>query len=130
MLLFDFSNYFANAQHWPVKLELEKRIHDDRTRALANECLDNFGPVGYGLGSQISQTAALALPNRLDHVIKEELAIKGYARYMDDGYLIHHDKEHLKHCLVRMQEVCQSLGIIVRSILHIVSASLSGRPYR
>lgn len=115
VLLFDFSNYFANAQHWPVKLELEKRIHDERTRALANECLDNFGPIGYGLGSQISQTAALALPNRLDHVIKEELAIKGYARYMDDGYLIHHDKGHLKHCLARMKEVCQSLGIILNT---------------
>lgn len=115
VLLFDFSNYFANAQHWPVKLELEKRMHDPRIQALANECLDNFGEIGYGLGSQISQTAALALPNRLDHVIKEELAIKGYARYMDDGYLIHHSKEHLKHCLVRMKEVCASLGIIINT---------------
>lgn len=57
VLLFDFSNYFANAQHWPVSRELAKRVHDVRIRALANECLDNFGPIGYGLGSQISQTA-------------------------------------------------------------------------
>lgn len=92
VLLFDFSNYFANAQHWPVSCELAKRVHDVRIRALANECLDNFGPIGYGLGSQISQTAALMLPNKLDHFIKEELGIKGYARYMDDGYLIHPSK--------------------------------------
>ena len=70
VLLFDFSNYFANAQHWPVSRELAKRVHDVRIRALANECLDNFGPIGYGLGSQISQTAALMLPNKLDHFIK------------------------------------------------------------
>lgn len=59
VLLFDFSN----AQHWPVSRELAKRVHDVRIRALANECLDHF--------------------------IKEKLGIKGYARYMDDGYLIH-----------------------------------------
>lgn len=75
VLLFDFSNYFANAQHWPVSRELAKRVHDVRIRALANECLDNFGPIGYGLGSQISQTATLMLPNKLDHFIKEKLGI-------------------------------------------------------
>lgn len=115
VLLFDFSNYFANAQHWPVSRELAKRAHDVRIRALANECLDNFGPIGYGLGSQISQTAALMLPNKLDHFIKEKLGIKGYARYMDDGYLIHPSKEYLKECLTRMKEVCDSLGIILNT---------------
>ena len=115
VLLFDFSNYFANAQHWPVSRELAKRVHDVRIRALANECLDNFGPVGYGLGSQISQTAALMLPNKLDHFIKEKLGIKGYARYMDDGHLIHPSKEYLKECLTRMKEVCDSLGIILNT---------------
>lgn len=110
-LIFDFSNYFANAQHWPVRQELARRIHDERTRALANECLDNFGPIGYGLGSQISQTAALMLPNGLDHLIKEELKIKGYARYMDDGYLLCDNKEYLKWCLLRIAEKCAELGI-------------------
>lgn len=110
-LLFDFSDYFAKAQHWPVRIELERRIFDERTRALANECLDNFGPVGYGLGSQISQTAALMLPNRLDHFIKEKLGIKGYARYMDDGYLIHPDRNYLKTCLAEIEKMCASLGI-------------------
>lgn len=115
VLLFDFSDYFAKAQHWPVRMELERRIHDERTRALANECLDNFGPIGYGLGSQISQTAALMLPNRLDHFIKEQLQIKGYARYMDDGYLIHPSKAYLQKCLARMKEICDSLGIILNT---------------
>ena len=86
-------------------------VCDDRVRALANQCLDAFGPVGYGLGSQISQIAAIMLPNRLDHMIKEELGIKGYARYMDDGYLIHHNKAHLEHCLTRIQALCDELHI-------------------
>ena len=111
VLLFDFSNYFANAQHWPVSRELAKRVHDVRIRALANECLDNFGPIGYGLGSQISQTAALMLPNKLDHFIKEKLGIKGYARYMDDGYLIHESRDYLQECLKQIRAVCADLGI-------------------
>lgn len=113
ILVFDFSNYFGNAQHWTVKGELLRRVHDPRTRRLADTFLDNFGPIGYGLGSQISQNAALMLPNKLDHVIKQELGIKGYARYMDDGYLIHEDIHYLEHCLKRIKEVCAELGIIV-----------------
>ena len=73
------------------------------------------GQDGYVLGSQISQTAALMLPNKLDHFIKEKLGIKGYARYMDDGYLIHTSKEYLQKCLLQMQEVCASLGIILNT---------------
>ena len=111
VLTYDFSSYFDTAIHEPVKQELDRRVHDDRVRSLANQCLDAFGPVGYGLGSQISQIAAIMLPNKLDHVIKQELGIKGYARYMDDGYLIHESKAHLKHCLRRIYEVCQELGI-------------------
>lgn len=113
VLTYDFSSYFDNADHGPVKRELERRIHDDRVRALANQFLDAFGDVGYGLGSQISQIAAIMLPNRLDHVIKEELGINGYGRYMDDGYLIHESKEYLETCLARMKEICDELGIIL-----------------
>lgn len=111
ILVFDFKDYFGSAQHWTVKRELERRVHDPRTRKLADTFLDNFGPVGYGLGSQISQNAALMLPNLLDHVIKQELGIKGYGRYMDDGYLIHEDIHYLEHCLERIKEVCAQLGI-------------------
>ena len=111
ILVFDFTNYFGDAQHWTVREELARRVHDVRTRNLANTFLENFGPVGYGLGSQISQQAALMLPNRLDHVIKQELGIEGYGRYMDDGYLIHEDMSYLKKCLARIKEVCAELGI-------------------
>ena len=66
---------------------------------LVNGFIDDFGEVGLGLGSQISQVSALMYPNKLDHYIKEELRIQAYGRYMDDGYLVHESKEHLQHCL-------------------------------
>lgn len=72
--------------------------------------IDAFGDVGLGLGSQISQTFALASADRLDHYIKEVLRIKGYGRYMDDGYLIHHSKAYLQKCLSQIEQICNALG--------------------
>ena len=77
--------------------------------------MDAFGDVGMGLGSQISQVLALASANRLDHYVKEVLRIKGYGRYMDDGYLIHESKEYLQNCLVQIQEICNMLGITLNA---------------
>lgn len=56
---------------------------------------------------------ALASANELDHFVKEKLHIKYYGRYMDDGYLIHHDKKYLAHCLEEIQAVCDKLGIVL-----------------
>ena len=84
---------------------------DARLYAIVKQLVDDFGENGLGLGSQISQSCALALPNKMDHYIKEDLGIKYYCRYMDDGCLIHHDKEHLKYCLQKITEICTELGI-------------------
>jgi hypothetical protein len=73
-----------------------------------------FGPgKSLGLGSQVSQIAAVFYPNTLDHVIKEKLRIKYYGRYMDDLYLLHADKDYLKHCLAEIKRVCQTFNITV-----------------
>lgn len=85
VLVFDFSKYFDTAQHEPVFREFERSGIDDRLVALSKYFIQNFGDVGLGLGSQVSQIAALALPNRIDHYIKDVLGMKYYARYMDDG---------------------------------------------
>lgn len=50
------------------------------------------------IGSMLSQIIALIYLDKLNHFIKEELHIKYYILYMDDGVLFHHDKEYLKYC--------------------------------
>lgn len=111
ILLFDFHNYFDDAAHGPLFAESERRIHDERTRELANSFVEDFGPVGLGLGSQVSQTNALLLPSPLDHFFKEVCGIGGYGRYMDDGYAIHPDIEYLYLCKDGMEMVCQEQEI-------------------
>ena len=67
--------------------------------------------MGLGLGSQVSQIAALALPNRIDHYIKDTLGMKHYARYMDDGCIISESKAKLELCLRELRRLCDELGI-------------------
>lgn len=110
-LTFDFSRYFDNIAHEPLKKIVDDVYTDKRIAALVKQFVDDFGDIGLGLGSQISQISALMYPNRLDHYIKEVLRVKGYGRYMDDGYLIHESKEYLQMCLAEIRRVCADLGI-------------------
>ena len=54
---------------------------------------------GLPIGNMTSQILAIFYLNDLDHFIKEKLKIKYYIRYMDDGVLIHGDKNYLKYWL-------------------------------
>lgn len=124
VLLFDFSKFFDHVNHALIKSILYKEFSDERLLALTEHFVDAFGDVGLGLGSQISQVLALASANRLDHVIKEVLRIRGYGRYMDDGYLIHHSKAYLRHCLNVIKAICDELGIVLNvKKTHIVKLS-------
>lgn len=49
-----------------------------------------------------SQVLAIFYLNDLDHFIKENLKIKYYIRYQDDGCLYHESKEYLKYCLIEI----------------------------
>lgn len=113
ILLFDFSKFFDNVSHAVIKAIVESGFDDPRIRDLTFHFIDAFGDVGLGLGSQISQVFALLSANRLDHFVKEVLRIKGYARYMDDGYLIHHSKAYLQECMNRIKALCDELGIVL-----------------
>ena len=115
ILLFDFSKFFDNVSHAVIKNTLRSQFSDEKILRLTEHFVDAFGDVGMGLGSQISQVLALASANRLDHYVKEVLRIKGYGRYMDDGYLIHESKEYLQNCLVHIQEICNMLGITLNA---------------
>ena len=48
------------------------------------------------------QISGAALLNDLDHYIKERLGIKYYLRYMDDFILLHHDKDYLESCRLKI----------------------------
>lgn len=129
VLLFDFKNYFGNIDHEIAKQQVRTAFDDDKIVWLTCRFIDSYyehflkvavkkgqNPdsverKGLGLGSEDNQTIAVSYPNKLDHTIKEVLRIKAYARYMDDGYLIHEDKEYLEYCLEVIHTICAELKI-------------------
>lgn len=111
ILLFDFSKFFDNVSHELIKTDLHRRFTDQKILALTEHFIDAFGEKGMGLGSQISQVLALASANKLDHFMKDICRIKGYGRYMDDGYIIYHNKEFLVALMQHLKDICTDLGI-------------------
>lgn len=110
ILLFDFSRYFDTIDHNIVKRIIDKNFSNKKLKDITMYFVNQFDE-GLGLGSQISQILSVTVANYLDHFIKEKLRVKRYGRYMDDGYLIHIDKEYLKYCLKEIEKVCIMLGI-------------------
>jgi len=108
----DFSKYFDSIAHSKLIDLVERVIHDQQVVNLIKQFVFSFGAdKSLGLGSQVSQILAIFYLNKMDHFIKEVLRIKYYGRYMDDIYLIHHDKQYLEYCRKEIQNIHENLGI-------------------
>ena len=113
-LSIDFSKFFDSIDHELLFKMLDKEIKDSRILDLTKNFIAVFGAgKSLGLGSQVSQIAAIYFPSQLDHFVKDSKGEKFYGRYMDDLYIIHHDKEHLKQLLSEIETVCAALKITI-----------------
>lgn len=134
VVLFDFSDYFGSILHDICMQIYDNAFSDKRIVDLLHAFVYPFGfPFEYhynrkdvlekdpseytgkslGLGSQISQVTAVSYPNALDHYIKQELRVKYYGRYMDDGYMIFKSKEDAREALECVYRFCDKYGIII-----------------
>jgi hypothetical protein len=124
-LLIDFSKFFDSIDHGVLFEMLGRDIQDKRVLDLTKKFISVFGDgKSLGLGSQVSQIAAIYFPSPLDHFVKDFKGEKYYGRYMDDLYIIHRDKEHLEKLLAEIETVCAALKIAVnKKKTHIVKLS-------
>lgn len=132
ILQIDIKDYFASIPHEPLKEVIREKSTDEKIIQLTERFIDAFAEdkmkemkqykdiastygdeyaKGLGLGSEICQICAVSYPNSVDHCIKEELRERGYARFMDDSYIIHADKEHLKEVLQVVREKYAKQGL-------------------
>ena len=113
-LSIDFSKYFDNIRHDILLKQIDYFLHDKKIIDLVHSLIKPFGDgISLGLGSQVSQIAAIFYANKLDHYIREKYRIIYHGRYMDDLYLIHESKEYLKQCLGEIDVICKTLGITI-----------------
>lgn len=66
-----------------------------------------------GIGSQISQVAGIFFPTKVDTYCKVVRGCKYYGRYMDDIYIIHHDKNFLRSVLAGVREQSAEIGLFI-----------------
>lgn len=111
VLTIDFSKYFDNIDHESLFQMLSEQIKDKTLLALTKYYVQEFGPVGLGLGSQVSQILAVFFPNKIDHFIKEKLRMRFYGRYMDDSYILCNSKEELQNTLKEITKLCEKYKI-------------------
>ena len=78
---------------------------------LCNLFIDSTEGKGIPLGNQINQGFALLYLDGMDKLIKHELGIEFYGRYMDDFWLIHPSKEYLRYCLNVITEYLKTLDL-------------------
>ena len=109
----DFSKYFDNLQHEPVRKLLERSFTDRELIDLTWDFVTAFGDSSLGIGSQVSQIFAVAYPNRSDHYTKEVARVGKSGRYMDDSYAISEDRETLENLLIGCKEIWNELGILI-----------------
>lgn len=63
------------------------------------------------IGDQISQVIGVYYPHRIDNYVKYVRGQKYYGRYMDDWYIIGHDKDELLDLLANIRAIADELGI-------------------
>ncbi len=112
----DLTNFFGSTRHDIARDAVSYRVENKWVTNKSHDIINSFNHgedpnVGMGLGSQVTQLTQLAVLDKLDHIIKEDLHIKYYIRYNDDFILIHHDKEYLKYCFEVIHLHINSLGL-------------------
>lgn len=96
----DITKFFYSIAHEQLKEIVHYHFgYDPDVCWLCDLFVDSTDGKGIPLGNQINQGFALLYLDGMDKLIKHELGIEFYGRYMDDFYLIHPSKEYLKYCL-------------------------------
>lgn len=97
----DVKQYFASINHGILKTILRRRIRCRDTLWLIDEIIDStadpddINPVGIPIGNLTSQLWANVYLDVLDQLIKHDLRVRYYVRYMDDFVILYRDKDYL-----------------------------------
>lgn len=108
----DIRKFFYNISHEQMKDIVRYYFgYDADICWLCELFIDSTEGKGLPLGNQINQGFALLYLDGMDKLIKHELGIEYYGRYMDDFYLIHPSKEYLKYCLEVISTYLETLDL-------------------
>lgn len=108
----DIRKFFYSISHQQLKDIVEYHFgYDPDVLWLCNQYIDSTEGKGIPLGNQINQGFALLYLDGMDKLIKHELGIEYYGRYMDDFWLIHPSKDYLKYCMEVITAYLETLDL-------------------
>lgn len=100
IFLLDLKSFFPNANRDIIYRRHQQVMFDPQIRAVADAIID-YAPYGNApgrgmpLGVEPSQQEMVSLPSAIDNYIKCQLGLHCAGHYMDDYYVIYHDREYL-----------------------------------
>lgn len=111
----DLKKYFASITHFLAKKVARRRIKCPLTLKFIDSLIDTMQPgellgVGLTIGDLANQWIANLVGNELDQVIKRDLKIKRYVRYMDDMIMIFSSRAEAVYRLGQIDTLIKSHG--------------------
>lgn len=103
----DISKYFQSIDKEIVLKKLNRHVTNRYIMGLISRIVLGYDSEGLPIGNQISQTLAIYYLNDVDRFIKEVCRVKFYTRYMDDFFILHHDKAFLEDLTRLIREECE-----------------------
>jgi RNA-directed DNA polymerase len=102
----DVASYFASVDHGVLRALLERSIGDRGLLDLLASLVDHGAAApgkGMPIGNLTSQLFANLYLDPLDHLVKEELRVRHYLRYMDDFLLLAGDRREGRALRARIE---------------------------
>ena len=101
---YDIHHFYQSIDKELLKAKCRRKIKDKDVLWLIDLVIDSSPDKGMPIGNFTSQWLANFFLQDLDHYIKEELKIKYYIRYMDDGVIFGKNKKELKKKFLLIEE--------------------------
>ncbi|MCM1306910.1 MAG: RNA-directed DNA polymerase [Bacteroides sp.] len=127
----DIMKYFPSIPHDELKRTICTHISDGRIKKLVSDIIDGYHTKpafleryniealtdergtgrGIPIGNQTSQIFGMFYLDKVDRLVKEQMRIKVYSRYMDDFVLVHKDRSYLQAVLSEIERAVSELGL-------------------
>lgn len=110
----DVKQYYENADGKILMAFFRKKIRDRRVLHMLQQVVDTFTH-GFVLGYYICQWFGALYIAVMDHMIKHELGVKNYVRYVDNIVLAVDSKRRAYAVLGKIQEYLGTLGLSLKT---------------
>ncbi len=113
----DVRKYFDSIRHSVLKTQLRRMFKDRVLLTIFDKIIDSYSVSddrGLPIGNLTSQYLANHYLANMDHMIKEQLRVPIYTRYMDDMLLFADDRAKLKEWVSDVQSIVGDIGLSLK----------------